>query len=134
MTRLLLFAVAIAVAGFFALYFVIGSAFMLGEPLPHGQHISNVFGLLGFVGPLILVCVHFVTTTPDWTLRARKRMLWAYGFIVLVAFVGVAPQLFFAETRLPVAEEMAKLAVWCGLCGAPIIAAWLNAVGDQRPK
>ncbi len=134
MTRLLLVAVAMAVAGFFALYFVIGSAFMLGEPLPHGQHISNVFGLLGFVGPLILVCVHFATTTPDWTLRARKIMLWVYIIIVLIAFGGVAPQLLWADTRLPIATEMVKMAVWCGLCGAPIIAARLNASGDQRPR
>ncbi len=134
MARLLLFALAMAVAGFLALYFVIGSAFMLGEPLAHGQHISNVFGLFAFVGPLVLVCVHFATTTPDRSLRPRKRMLWAYVVTVSVAFAGVAPQLFFAETRLQVAEEMVKMAVWCGLCGAPIIAAWLNAVGDRRAK
>ncbi|WP_431298439.1 hypothetical protein [Tabrizicola sp. BL-A-41-H6] len=134
MVRLLLFAVAMAVAGFSALYFLIGSAFMLGEPLPNGKHISNVFGLFGFVGPLILLCVHIATTAPSRSPRARRIMLRGYVITVMIPFLGVAPQLFFWGTRLQIAEEMLKMAVWCGVCGAPIVAAWLNAAGDERPK
>jgi uncharacterized membrane protein HdeD (DUF308 family) len=134
MTRLLLFAALMGIAGYAALYLLIAGLFVLGEPLPHGQHISIMFGVFGFVGPLILVCVHFATTHPDWTLRGRRIMLRIYVATVLIAFAGEAPQLFFADTRLQTAESMVKSAIWWMLCGAPIIAAWLNAVGDQRPE
>jgi hypothetical protein len=133
MTRLLLFVLLMAVAGFVAVYFFIASLFVLA-PLPHGQHISLWFSLVGFCGPLILVCIHFATTHPDWSLRARRIMLRVYVGTVVVALLGMAPQLFFPDTRLDMAATMVQTVLWCLFCGAPIIAAWLNAVGDQRPK
>ncbi len=130
MTRLLQFAVAVCVAGFAAVYFAIGSLFML-EWQPHGAHVPGVFGLFGFAGPLVVLCVHLAITAPDWSLRARKIMLLVYIVTVMVALLGMAPQLLYPDTRLEMGALMLKTIVWCGACGAPIIAAWLKASGHQ---
>lgn len=133
MIRLLRVALAMAVAGFAAVYFVIGSAFLL-EWQPHGAHVSAVFGLFGFIGPLVLLCVHVATLSPDRSLRARRVMLWLYVVVVAIALLGMAPQLYWPETRPGMAELMLKTVVWCCVCGAPILWSWLNAPSGLWPR